>query len=105
MWKEQRKLTKGEINMTKEEKLLYQEGFKDGFEAAKQEFKKVEYVPYTPYIPWNPYYPYYPYYNGYDKWTCVPYVDSSITVVTGPQDSPNSITTTNDYLITYTTAT
>lgn len=92
--------------MTKEEKRLYQEGFKDGFEAAKQEFKKVEYVPYTPYIPWNPYYPYYPYYNGYDKWTCVPYVDSHTTIITGQHtDVPNNITVTDDYLITYTTTT
>lgn len=83
--------------MTKEEKRLYQEGFKDGFEAAKQEFKKVEYIPY---VPWNPYYPYY----NYDKWTITttPYVDSHTTIFTG-QHTDTSDKKVSDYSITYTT--
>ena len=87
--------------MTKEEKRLYQEGFKDGFEAAKQEFKKVEYVPYVPWNPWNPYYPYY----NYDKWTITttPYIDSRTNVFTGQNADTSTGKTSDSYVITYTT--
>lgn len=94
--------------MTKEEKRLYQEGFKDGFEAAKKEFKKVEYEPYVPWNPWNPYYPYYnyPYYN-YDKWTVTttPYVGSSTKVFTGQNIDTSDGKVSDDYFNTHTITT